>query len=58
MQNAEGVESVAYETKVILIALANIIRNSNNLSEVYKAVEEMANAEGMVLKPYEEAKEE
>jgi len=58
MQIAEGVGSVAYETKVILIALANIIRNSNNLSEVYKAVEEMANAEGVILKPYEEAKEE
>ena len=58
MQSTERVESVAYETKVILIALAKIIRNSSSLSEVYEAVEEMANAEGVVLKPYDESKEE
>ena len=58
MQTAEGVESVAYETKALLIALANIARKSASLSEFYKALEEVANAEGVVLKPLEEAKEE
>ena len=58
MQTAEGVGSVAYETKVILNALAYILRNANSLKDAYGALEEMANAEGVVLKPYEEAKEE
>jgi len=58
MQVTEGVESMAYETKVILNALAYIIRNADSLKEAYEALEEMANAEGVVLKPFEEAKEE
>ena len=41
------------ETKVLLIAIANIIRKADNIEEIYKAVEEMANAEGVVLKPLE-----
>ena len=47
----KGDEIMAYETKVLLIAIANIIRKSNCLEDVYKAIEEMANAEGIVLKP-------
>ena len=50
----KGVSDVAYETKVLLIAIANLIRKSDDLKEVYKAVEEMANAEGIVLKPFED----
>jgi len=49
---------MSYEIKVILIALAYIIRNANSLKDAYEALEEMANAEGVVLKPFEEAKEE
>jgi len=44
---------MAYETKVLLIAIANIIRKAKSMEEVYEAVEEMANAEGVVLKPME-----
>ena len=45
---------MAYETKVLLIAIANIIRKSKNISEIYEAIEEMANAEGVLLKPLDE----
>ena len=58
MSMSEGVESMAYETKVILNALAYILRNANSLKDAYEALEEMANSEGVVLKPFEEAKEE
>ena len=50
----KGVDDVAYETKVVLIAIAEIIRKSADLKEVYQAVEKMANAEGVVLQPYED----
>ena len=54
MKRAEG--SVAYETKVLLIALAKIVRKAESVKEVYEAIEEMANAEGIVLKPLDEKK--
>ena len=50
----KGENSVAYETKVLLIALARIVRKADNIKEIYEAIEEMANAEGIVLKPLEE----
>ena len=52
----EGVD-MAYETKVLLIALAKfaIVYKSK---EMYQVIADMANAEGVVLKPYEEAKAE
>ena len=50
----KGVESVEYETKVLLIALAKIVSKADNIKEIYEAIEEMANAEGIVLKPLEE----
>ena len=53
----KGIESMAYETKVILIALSKIAVHTN-AKEVYKAIAEMANAEGVILKPYDEAKAE
>ena len=59
MQITEGAESMAYETKVILISLANFIRKASSIEEIYSAVQKMANAEGVVIEPYEdEAKEE
>jgi len=51
---SKGELNVAYETKVLLIALAKIVRKADNIEEIYKAIEEMANAEGVVLKPLDE----
>lgn len=48
---------MAYETKVLLIALAEIACRTNS-REVYNAITKMANAEGVVIKPYDEAKAE
>ena len=45
---------MAYETKVLLIALAKIVSKADNIEEIYETLEEMANAEGVVLKPLEE----
>ena len=53
MATQKGVSDVAYETKVLLVAIANIIRKSDNLKEVYDAIEQMANAEGVVIEPFE-----
>jgi len=53
----KGAESVAYETKVLLIALAEIACRTES-KEVYKAIAKMANAEGVILQPYEEARAE
>ena len=39
------------ETKVILIALAKICREADDIKEVYETLEDMANAEGIKLKP-------
>ena len=55
MQLTEGVESVAYETKALLIALAEIACKAKNPKEIYRAIAKMANAEGVLLKSYEEA---
>jgi hypothetical protein len=40
---------MGYETKVILRAVADIIRTSKTLEEALKRVAEMANAEGVVV---------
>ena len=47
---------MSYETKVLLIALAKIVRKADNVAEIYETIEEMANAEGVVLKPLDEKK--
>ena len=49
---------MAYETKVILIALADIACKAESAEEIYKVIAKMANAEGVILKSYEEAKAE
>jgi len=43
---------MAYETKVIIIALSAVIRKSHSLEEVYDELIEMAKAEGIALKPF------
>ena len=55
MQTVEGVENVAYETKVLLIALAEIVCKASKPKEIYNAIAKMANAEGVILKSYEDA---
>ena len=51
----KGANVLAYETKVLLIALAEIVCKANNTKEIYNAIAKMANAEGVILKTYEEA---
>ena len=48
---------MAYETKALLIAIAKIIRYAKDPKEIYKAVADMANAEGIVIEPFEEEDE-
>ena len=56
-QQTKGDVAMAYETKVLLIAIANhaLVVNSE---EMYVYVSSLANAEGSVLKPFDEARAE
>ncbi len=46
---------MAYETKALLIAIGHIIRMADgDIEKAYNAVAEIANAEGVVLKPYKD----
>ena len=47
-----GEFGMAYETKVLLMAIAQIVQKADSLKEVYEAIEKMANVEGVVLDPY------
>jgi hypothetical protein len=47
-----------YETKVLLSALGDITVKAKSPREVYVSIQKMANVEGLVLKPYDEAKKE
>jgi len=49
---------MAYETKALLSAISDIIVKAKTPKEIYKSVRKMANVEGVVLKPYDEAKKE
>ena len=51
----KGDETMAYETKALFIAIANIMRLSKDINQAYEALAEMANAEGVILKPLEES---
>ena len=48
---------MAYETKVLLMALAQMALRTNS-KEMYKFIAQMANVEGLVLKSWDEAKSE
>jgi hypothetical protein len=50
----KGVNGMAYETKVILISLADIACRTG-AKEVYNAIRKMANAEGVILESFEDA---
>ncbi len=46
---------MAYETKALLIAIANIMRMAEgDMEKAYKALAEMANSEGVILRPYKD----
>ena len=48
---------MSYETKAILTSLAEHALRTNS-KEMYRIISKMANTEGVILKPYEEAKAE
>ncbi|MCL2009758.1 MAG: hypothetical protein FWG71_04335 [Synergistaceae bacterium] len=48
---------MAYETKVLLSLLADTALRTNS-KEMYKVIAKIANIEGMIIKPYDEAKAE
>jgi uncharacterized protein (DUF302 family) len=48
---------MAYETKVILVLLAQQIGKAKSLKEAYNAVMEAANVEGVKIPTYDEYKE-
>ncbi|MCL2215837.1 MAG: hypothetical protein FWB91_02330 [Defluviitaleaceae bacterium] len=45
---------MAYETKVILTAVADIVQTSSDLGEAYKRIARLANAEGVILPPLDD----
>ena len=47
---------MAYETKVILKMMASQVARAKSLKEVYMFVADAANAEGLEIPSYEEAK--
>ena len=55
---ARGEESMPYETKALLIAIGKIMRYTKDIKLSYKAVADMANAEGVILEPFEDEDED
>ena len=49
---------MAFETKALLTLLADVALRAETVEEMYNVIAKTANAEGMILKPYEEAKAE
>jgi hypothetical protein len=47
---------MAFDTKVALASAADIVATSDNLEEAYERISDLANVEGVVLKPYHEKK--
>lgn len=54
----KGGENMAFETKAMLSVISDVVVKAKSTKEVYKAIQKMANVEGVILKSYEEAKEE
>ena len=48
---------MACETKVLLIAISRIVRETKDPRKIHEALEEMANAEGVILRPYSDDEE-
>jgi len=51
-----GGDTMAYETKVILKLLANHVARAESLEEVYIFIQDAANAEGLEVASYDEAR--
>jgi hypothetical protein len=47
---------MAFETKALLVAIAKIIVKADDLEEVYSAVADIANTEGVILEKYPDEK--
>ena len=45
---------MAIENKILLMAVSEIMKKSRNLKEAHDAVAKIANAEGVVLEPFED----
>jgi len=43
---------MGYETKVLLIAIGRLVRAASSVEAAYDAVAELANVEGVILKPW------
>jgi hypothetical protein len=43
---------MAYETKTLLVSIANIIEKASSLEEAYNTVAEIANVEGVILRRF------
>jgi len=51
-------KDMSFESKVILLAVADIIRTSKDLNEALDRLEVIANAEGILIKKRESKKDE
>lgn len=51
----KGDADLAYETKVLLQAIAEILLQKKDVKSAYNAVKRIANTEGVILKTYDEA---
>lgn len=49
---------MALETKAILSILARLAVKAKSTKEIYNAIRDMANVEGVILNSYEERKEQ
>jgi hypothetical protein len=49
---------MAYESKALLASVAQIMAKSKTMEEAYKAISQIANVEGVILKPFQELKKD
>jgi hypothetical protein len=47
---------VAFDTKMMISAVSQLIAKSETLEEAYRAVQKMGNVEGVFIEPYEEVR--
>ena len=45
---------MSYETKVLFLALGEIIKSSKTVKEAYERLAKIANAEGVIMEKFEE----
>jgi hypothetical protein len=53
-----GGECMGYETKVILVAVADIIETSKSLDEAFERISRLANVEGVIVERHPKEKSE